>query len=64
MTAFELKKVTAKLPLAAIGSNGSNENRLTAKLPTPFRVGSNGSESCADKKPARKSRKKAAEVTP
>jgi hypothetical protein len=64
LTAFELKKVTAKVPLAAFGSNGSDENRLTAKLPTPFRVGSNGSESCAEEKPARKSPKKPAEATP
>jgi 5S rRNA maturation endonuclease (ribonuclease M5) len=56
-------EVTAKVPMAVNGSNGSDNNRLTATLPTPFRVGSNGSELCASEKPARKSRKKAAEVT-
>jgi 5S rRNA maturation endonuclease (ribonuclease M5) len=59
------EKVSAKVTMAPTGTNGTNATkRVSAKVPTPFRVGTNGTNLCAEEKPARKSRKKAAEVTP
>ena len=60
----ELEKVSAKVPMAPNGTNGTDKNTVSAKVPTPFRVGTNGTNLCTEEKPPRKSRKKAAEVTP